>query len=111
MWWEISVLRRHNQVRPTYQGEISMYEGGGWYAIPATPGAWTGHKIGPFVDYADAEKALVSLRTGVRSIMPWAGPRPAKPGPLRTCGVCGQPVRTGEMCRRRDLHWGPAGPQ
>lgn len=104
MGWDVSVLRRPGQVNPTYQGEVSMFEGA-WYFIAATNGAWTGERVGPFASYEAAEKAVVRLRTRVRSWMPWTGPRPARPAPRCACGVCGKPVREDEMCTRRDLHW------
>jgi hypothetical protein len=115
MWFEITVLRTWRQKHPTYQGTVVLRDGT-WHA--ETP---TRDLLGTFADYADAENALLHLRTGVVSTQPWTGPRPYRCGecddvfigrsehdcPHPKCSTCGWHLYDGK-CRRTDLHWTPA---
>jgi hypothetical protein len=103
---EISVWRNARQLRPTFQGEVQNAVGGGWTATTWIRSSTGERKIvvGSFADYADAERALVRVRTGKVSSVVWAGPRPVRTHNVRTCGICGHPVAGDAMCRRTALH-------
>lgn len=100
MWFEISVLRTHRQVNPTFQGEIQMVDGQ-WIAKDADGKT----VVGTFGDYADAEAFLVKRRTGVTSSMKWTGVRPDPDAGKPMCRECGNLLNAGGFCRRTDLHW------
>jgi hypothetical protein len=99
-------LLRPGYKQHTNQGEIMPAAGGGWRAYGANRNLRNEVDLGVFVDFRDAEEALLSRKTGARSAMAWTGPRPAAPRKpaKRECGICGHPY-TGERCERTELHW------
>lgn len=112
--FEVTVLRPGRK-HATFQGTV-VYRDGSWHAEPANNGTvQTG-----FVNYIDAERTLVKLRTGVVSTQPWRGPRPrfcdecaatyvAESGDRctrrPTCRTCGWHLNDDRTCTRPDLHW------
>ncbi len=110
MWFEVTVMRRGDQVHPTFQGTVFLRDGS-WIAEAASSSTTD---LGRFNDFVDAENALVKRRTGVRSSQPWTGPRPRRcelcgityvgECPKPSCGNCGHHLVHG-ICRRTDLHW------
>jgi hypothetical protein len=110
--FEITVIRSWRQKGATYQG-IVYWQDSAWTAETVRVGPRM-KEIGTFADYADAENALVAIRTGIMSYQPWDGPRPAGPPTIPTCATCGNQLYVvGEIgsdtlageCSRPDLHW------
>ncbi|HLL69109.1 MAG TPA: hypothetical protein VK453_25840 [Micromonosporaceae bacterium] len=103
---EITLLRVGAQ-QPTYQGLITAVAGG-WRATGAAHGDAT-VDLGTFVDWLDAEAALLKRRTGVRATVAWDGPRPVAPQRVGTeiCTNCGWDKPINSECLRLDLHWTP----
>lgn len=102
-FFEITVIRSWRQKSATYQG-IVYYRAGAWHA-EATRGGSSMEVVGTYADYVDAENALVTIRTRVKSYQSWDGPRPSQPAQAPLCVVCGWALHRDGDCTRTDLHW------
>lgn len=100
--FEITVIRSHRQKGATYQGIVFQHDNA-WTA-EVTRGK-TRETVGTYTDYADAENALVKIRTGQPSYQKWDGPRPVAPAKPPECIICGWELRRDGDCTRPDLHW------
>jgi hypothetical protein len=101
MFFEITLMRSPGQRNATFQGTVVLLAGR-WHAQAPTAGTAI-IDAGTFADYVDAENALVTRVSRLRSAQQWTGPRPTKP--VRpSCRVCGNTLTAG-ACRRTDLHW------